>query len=222
MQLTFINQPFQGPGQRVGDYLLQLLMRNADFDLFRLAVAWAKRGGVQPIFDAMQQFRENGGRIEAVVGIDLKGTSVQGLRLLQQVTDLVTIFQNANRRFRPTYHPKLFVFSGPRVANIILGSSNLTQGGLFVNYEQNVLLTLNLHEVDDQNVFNSILGGYDRSANAPNGVAQLLTEELIRKLIARDLLLDEDSAAAQRIRSGDQDNEDTKEVAAPPLWYDGC
>jgi hypothetical protein len=215
MQLTFINQPFQGVGQRVGDHLLRLLARHADFDRFRLAVAWARRAGVQPILEAMQQFRDSGGRIEAVVGIDLKGTSIQGLRLLQQVAHTVTIFQNANRRLRPTYHPKLFVFSGPKVAEVILGSSNLTQGGLFVNYEQNLLLRLDLLDASDNGALNSILAGYDLSANAANGVAQVLTAEFLEKLIVRDLLVDEDSAAAQRSRTGDQDSDETKEVLAP-------
>ncbi len=215
MQLNFINQPFQGAGHRVGDHLLQLLARSVDFDRFRIAVAWARRAGVQPILDAMWQFRDNGGRIEAVVGIDLKGTSIQGLQLLQQVAHTVTIFQNANRRLRPTYHPKLFVFSGRKVANVILGSSNLTQGGLFVNYEQNLLLKLELQNADDKGVLNSIVAGYDASAKAPNGLAQVLTEEFLKKLIEHDLLVDEDSAAAQRGRTGDQDSDETKDVLAP-------
>lgn len=215
MQVSLINQPFQGAGQRVGDHLIRLLARNTDFDHFRLAVAWARSGGVQPLFGAMQQFRKNGSRIEAVVGIDLKGTSIQGLELLQQLAHSVTIFQNANRHFRPTYHPKLYVLSGPRAAIVILGSSNLTQGGLFINYEQNLLVEMDLRSEDDQKVLAGVLAGYEASANAPNGVARALTPEFLKKLIERELLVDEASPAAQHSRSGDQDNDETKAVEAP-------
>lgn len=215
MRLVFINQPIEGKGKRVGDHLLQLLSRKDDFDHFRAAVAWAKRGGVQPIFDAMLQFRKNGGRIETVVGIDLNGTSIQALRLLRQVAQTVRIFQNANRRFRPTYHPKLYLFSGPAMASVILGSSNLTQGGLYVNYEQNVRLDLDLQNVDDRLVFDSVQAVYQTSANAPNRVSRELTDELLDQLIQRNLLLDEDAAVAPRIRSGDQDTDETKASMAP-------
>lgn len=159
MQLTFINQPFEGEGRRVGDHLVELLERSGDFDRFRIAVAWAKRGGIRPIFESMKKFRDNGGRIEVVTGIDLNGTSIQALEMLMEAAQTVRIFQNANRHLRPTYHPKLYIFSGPRIATVILGSSNLTMGGLYVNYEQNLRLELDLANPEDFAALSNIEGG---------------------------------------------------------------
>lgn len=215
MKLTFINQPFEGEGSRTGDHLLELLERFDDFDRFRIAVAWAKSGGIRPIFESMQQFRDKGGRIEVVTGIDLNGTSIQALKMLLQVAQTVRIFQNANRYLRPTYHPKLYVFSGLKVATVILGSSNLTMGGLYVNYEQNVRLELDLTNTEDIAALSSIEKGYQASVDAQNGVVRQLTEELLTKLTERGLLLDEDAAAAPRARTGDQDSDETKAILAP-------
>jgi HKD family nuclease len=215
MQLTFINQPFEGEGHRVGDHLVELLNRFDDFDRLRVAVAWTKSGGIRPIFEAMQQFRAKGGRIEAVVGIDLNGTSIQALKMLLQVAHKVMLFQNANRYLRPTYHPKLYVFSGSKLATAILGSSNLTMGGLYVNYEQNLRLDLDLTNAADKAVLGDIEKGYQASVDAQNGVVRLLTEELLGKLVERGLLLDEDAVVAPRARTGDQDSDATKATVAP-------
>jgi HKD family nuclease len=215
VRVVLINQPFEGEAHRVGDHLLQLLARNNDFNHFRTAVAWARRTGVEQIFQAMQRFRESGGRIEIIVGIDLKGTSVQALRLLQQVTDSVRIFQNANRRYRPTYHPKVYIFSGPAMATAILGSSNLTRGGLYVNYEQNIRLDLDLRNEDDGLMLGGLQAGYQAYANAPNRIVRELTEELLNQLIQRRHLVDEDSVAEQRERSGDQETDETKAGLEP-------
>jgi len=215
MKLTFINQPFEGAGHRTGDHLTELLGRDADFERFRFAVAWVKRSGIQRIFEAMKEFRGKGGRIEAVVGIDLKGTSKQGLRLLADVAHSVTIFQNANRYQRPTCHPKLYVFSGPKVSSLILGSSNLTKGGLYTNYEHNVRLDLELSNGSDKCLLKDMLRGYETLANAPNGLARILTEELFQKLIDRGVLADEDAVTTKQTRTGDEDSEETKEALEP-------
>jgi HKD family nuclease len=214
MRLTFINQPFEGEGHRVGDHLLQLLGRMRDFNRFQVAVAWAKSGGISPILDSMQHFRDSGGQIEVVLGIDLNGTSVQALAMLREVGNQVRIFQNANRRFRPTYHPKLYLFSGPTLATAIVGSSNLTLGGLYTNYEQNVRIDLDLANADDRRAFDDIRRGYEVTVGAQNNVVRLLTADLMAQLVANGLLVDE-SIAAPRSRCGDQENEETKEVMAP-------
>jgi HKD family nuclease len=210
MQLTFINQPFEGEGRRVGDHLVELLERSGDFDRFRIAVAWAKRGGIRPIFESMKKFRDKGGRIEVVTGIDLNGTSIQALKMLMEAAQTVRIFQNANRHLRPTYHPKLYIFSGPKIATVILGSSNLTMGGLYVNYEQNLRLQLDLANPEDIAALSSIEGGYQASVDAQNGVVRQLNEELLSALVERGLLMDEDAAVGLRDRTGDQDSDETK------------
>lgn len=215
MQLTFINQPFDGAGKRAGDHLVELIARSAEFDRFRLAVAWVRRSGMQRLFGLMTQFRQKGGRIEAVVGIDLKGTSIQGLQLLKRVANSVVVFQNANRKERPTYHPKLYVLSGVKNASVVLGSSNLTKGGLYTNYEHNVRLDLDLLVLGDQKILKAILDGFDELRNVSNGLARELTDEFFQKLIERDLLIDEDSESAKHGRTGDEEPKEVKEKIEP-------
>jgi hypothetical protein len=167
------------------------------------------------LFEPIQRFREQGGLVEVVVGVDLNGTSVQALRLLTEAADTVRVFQNANRRFRQTYHPKFYLFFGDAAASIIVGSSNLTLGGLFVNVEQNVRLDLDLQNDIDRNVFASFRDGYQSVATAPNGVTRELTDDLLDQLIQRGILEDEDAAPEPRIRSGDQENDESKATTEP-------
>ena len=37
-----------------------------------------------------------------------------------------------------TFHPKLYIIDGETASVIVVGSSNLTRGGLFANYEAQI------------------------------------------------------------------------------------
>ena len=96
----------------------------------RMAVAWAREEGVRWILDALN------GRItqvEVVVGINAKGTTVEALlQLLPQVSNLSIFYKHPSQ----TFHPKVYIFEGgnvnPNLVTVIVGSSNLTHGGLIV------------------------------------------------------------------------------------------
>lgn len=104
----------------------------------RLAVAWAREQGVLWLEHVL------GGRIgeiHAVVGINDRGTSVEALLRLMRLCTSVRVFYKHPRQ---TFHPKVYAFRGGDAgvdsATLIVGSSNLTHGGLVTNIEASLVV----------------------------------------------------------------------------------
>ena len=105
--LTFSRQP-EGD-RRLGDFLRRNLA-TAKWTEFRAAVAFVKRSGMQHIRAALFEISKRG-TVRIAVGVDLKGTSIEGLtELLEAVgkTGEVWVFHNENWS---TFHPKIYIFA---------------------------------------------------------------------------------------------------------------
>jgi hypothetical protein len=85
--------------------------------------------------------------IEFMVGLDMNWTDPEALQML---FDLSTKNENINcaclSSLKPyyTYHPKLYLFNTKNNVKSIIGSSNLTEGGLKKNIEANVIVEANI------------------------------------------------------------------------------
>jgi HKD family nuclease len=77
--------------------------------------------------------------LHAVVGINERGTTVEGLlRLLDVATTLKVFFKHP----RQTFHPKLYWFEGGTAGDsttAIIGAATLIRGGLFTNFEASLI-----------------------------------------------------------------------------------
>lgn len=167
-------------------HLNALLQRDPLFDRLSIAVAFAKRSGVALVKQAMQAFTANGGSVEVIVGIDHKGTTKQGLEELLQVTPQVYVFHD--NRLNCTFHPKLYLFERPsQEAVAFVGSSNLTAGGLYSNYEMNARFDLNLTVNDDAATFQTFSQVFQNLAT----LALQLDDALLSQLEQRNWLGDE-------------------------------
>jgi len=109
---------------------------------FYLGMALVTKGGLKLIRTSIERCLEKRGRGYVLFGVDLPTDpdAIQSLKALQSRHK-----ENFEvRRFQPGtrfFHPKVSVFvkrNGAKAA--IIGSSNLTGGGLGKNYEANVLL----------------------------------------------------------------------------------
>jgi HKD family nuclease len=109
---------------------------------FYLGMALVTKGGLKLVLSSIERCLEERGQGEVLFGIDLPTDpdAIQSLRALQ--TRYKGNFEV--RRFEPGkrfFHPKISVFvSRSGAATAIIGSSNLTGGGLSTNYEANILL----------------------------------------------------------------------------------
>src|SRR5690348_11934629 len=79
-----------------------------------------------------------GGTARIILGIDEGGASIEGLRSAISDFDQATILHDTSG----TFHPKLYIVSCKTASVIVVGSGNMTRGGLFENYEAGVCLDL--------------------------------------------------------------------------------
>jgi len=104
---------------------------------FAIAVAWARENAVASMTPVLSQFLQAGGRFKITVGIELLGTSREALESLLALEryGFAETFIYHNEAPEETFHPKIYLLSGRGRARLIVGSSNLTGGGLATNVE---------------------------------------------------------------------------------------
>jgi hypothetical protein len=174
---------------RLGDWLLSnFCLSNPPWSGFQAIIAFVKASGVRYIVQAVRGFIERGGNVKFVVGIDHRGTSFEGLRmLLDCVGDHGEIWITHNLNFS-TFHPKIYIFERENRAVISVGSGNLTEGGLYTNYEAGVELNLNLEDSQYRIFYESILQTISEWSNPESGISRRLDEELLARLIQSNML----------------------------------
>ena len=200
--MKFIHQP--SPSNRLGDYLKDGL--SGSWTHFRAAIAFVKRSGTRHVARALADFAR-AGHVEIIVGIDHQGTSVEGLQdLLEAVSPRgrVVIFHN---RLPFTFHPKIYLFKSSVAAEVMIGSGNLTEGGLFTNYEAALRLSLDLSDPERAALLRSMEKILDTWADPTTGTALVLDDALLARLTALGLVPSEASAASE---SGDVERDDDK------------
>lgn len=178
MEVSFRAQPFAAFGGWTANWLEEAL-GDPDIDHLRVAVAWAKRSGLSRIRDVLTKFREGGGNASMVLGVDAGGATVQGLRLSVELFNAVHVFHERSRR---TFHPKVYLAFGSSSAHLLVGSNNVTAGGLFSNYEGSLLCRLDLHREEDRRLFD-VVNSWFETMLADTEVCKPLTPDLLDTLI---------------------------------------
>jgi len=178
--LDFIHQP--NSEVRLGNYL-QLQLQQHQWTQFRAAVAFVKYSGVRHISRLLNQFSYNS-FVKISVGIDHGVTSMEGLNeLLNSVENRGEVWVYHNDNNYSTFHPKLYLFKNDTEANVLVGSGNLTEGGLFTNYEASLSVSLNLKIDSNLTLLQQIETTLDFWSNQEQDTAQLLTLELLNQLV---------------------------------------
>ncbi len=195
-QISVINQPFGGYPNRVGDHIASMLTRPLEcFNTVQMISAFAKASGVDILFDDLQRFISTGGTVQIAVGINHKGTSRQGLDRLLQSGAAVYVFHN---RGGDTFHPKFYLFERTSTEGVVLvGSSNLTRGGLYENFEFSVRLDHDLNNPLDAAIFRSFKDAFDTIIDLTSGMTLLLDASSLAELDRQGYLLDETQPVAR-------------------------
>lgn len=157
--------------------VLELALADDRLSEFTVVVAWAKESGLRRIRPLLRTFRARGGIARILLGIDAGGASVEGLRAAISDFDEATVLHDASG----TFHPKLYIINGEAVSVIVIGSSNLTRGGLFANYEAGVCLELDLTQDADAQVHKTVTGYTQRLQE--DRTSRTLTPDLVQQLL---------------------------------------
>jgi len=177
---------------RLGDFL-QSSLRDRRWTHFRAAVAFVKYSGTKHISQALGEFAARS-EVTISVGIDAGGTSVEGLTDLLNAMKAkgdIWVFKNANNS---TFHPKVYLFKNNNEADLIVGSGNLTEGGLFTNYEASVRLRLDLSNAEHAALVVEVEKALDYWSTSRKGLCYRLTADFLSQLIAREEVLTEAQA----------------------------
>ena len=145
-----------------GDELLESLEWASDV---RIATAFAKGSGVSKLLGSFERVLSRGGEIQVVYGLDFRITDPEAIDEFHRLADAnpgsVThyAYSDWGLALSHSFHPKLYVCaSSEGNAHVLLGSSNLTQGGLWDNFEVNAAIAGTLNDpaiIQARNRFNA-------------------------------------------------------------------
>lgn len=114
-------------------------LNSGNYKRFMMTIAYAKNSGIGRLYEDIRKFSNNGGITEAIIGIDQGITSYQSLVNISSLTKELYIHHDKGP---VSFHAKVYLLGNERVEKIIVGSSNLTGSGLYLNFEANIGLLL--------------------------------------------------------------------------------
>jgi len=128
------------------DTKLKSLMRTCQH--FRCIVAFANLAGFSSFKKELKARLQKGLRARFVIGLDFCHTDP---RLLEELLKLSNNHENldlfiSHDEAKWTFHPKLYAFDGESCTDLVVGSANLTAGGLENNHELSILIHHNKNE----------------------------------------------------------------------------
>ena len=189
MKARLLAQPF-ADGINLSEFLKEVAEEKG-FTRLRVAVAWAKRSGLLRAGPHLETIGARGGNLELFVGISEGGATWQGLELASQLFDSVHVVHDQSGR---TFHPKIYLANGPDRAFVLIGSNNLTAGGIYYNYEAGAIIELDLND-DDDRIFFETVEKLIADLAVDTSVCVELTNDVFDELLAdgRYRIQDEDS-----------------------------
>ncbi len=208
---------------RAGDWVTNRL-KSEKFNRLSVAVAFVKTSGVSRIERALKEFIDNGGKVKFAVGVDHRGTSIEGLLALMNLigaSNEIWVVHNTDRRETPTFHPKVYLFESDEFAEVLIGSNNLTKGGLFTNYEASVSFLLHRADPDEKGIWEKLQSTFDDWCRGTD-ISKRLNDEVLARLRDENKLGSEQAEQAERskersrVSSGEADEETGSN--RPPLF----
>lgn len=196
--MNLVNQPDK---QSLGFKLIENL-ENEGFTNFRFIVAYAKTSGISTLQPSMKKFRDAGGTIKGIVGIDQSNTSYEALVALLSSCDELYIYHADD--FTRTFHVKAYFLESDESKWLSIGSNNFTAGGLFNNYEASLTCFAN---EDLCQSFNEMFGQY---SDTSNNCCKRCDRALIEFLLENDYIEHEKALAKRSVAEAKRNRERNK------------
>jgi HKD family nuclease len=157
-----------------------------------LSVAFINKSGVDLIGAEIKSTPN----VVVFAGIRNDLTSRQGLEALLALGATVYVVDTGGRS--PIYHPKLYYVRGPAESRLIIGSANLTLGGLNNNIEASVAMDLDRTVAGERDLGVAIEAEFDAVVSNYTKNVFAVTSSILADLQSKGLLLDENAARAPR------------------------
>ncbi len=175
--IAFYGQPFD-EAESAGS-LLKEMLDDPELSSLTIVVAWVRYRGLLRLKTDIDAFRKRGGTVRAILGINEGGATRPGLLGILRTSDDAYIFHD---RGGGTFHPKIYLGEGDEKAVLLVGSSNLTPGGLFINVEAS---TSTLFELPDESKHPALLAAQQFIARLieDEDACKPLTESTLKSLL---------------------------------------
>ena len=182
--MEIINQPLNG---QLGNRLIELL-ESSKYDALNITVAFAKNSGVLRIKPSLDKFRKRGGKVNVYVGVDLGVTSYEALTALFLCTDSLSVIHSESSQ---TFHSKVYEFLGKHEMLLVVGSNNLTAGGLWTNFESSALIPIDMTKPDNSSIARTQAEYFSALASLDNLLMPINYKSDIDKLYTRGYITNE-------------------------------
>lgn len=192
--MELMNQPFTG---QLGDRLIELLCSDEYYTL-NIAVAFAKNSGVLRIKNALAKFRGRGGKVNAYVGVDLGGTSYEALTALLLNTDSLNLVHS---ELDQTFHSKIYQFFGENNGLLVVGSHNLTGGGLWTNFESSLHIQIKKEGAVEVKILEDVKSYFQNLAALRDSFVPITTQDQIDELLDKGYVNKEVADRVRRARA---------------------
>lgn len=169
------------------DTAINELLQIPDIESYLFSLAFARSGGVERISGNLQKVAD---KIQVFVGIRNGITSIQSIfSLFKLGIKPYAVDTAANNKI---FHPKIYAAYNNELAHIILGSANLTFGGLNRNIEASSYIKLNRQTQTDEDYLNKLVNVItDMPTEYPDHVFQITTPRQAVVLLKEGRLEDE-------------------------------
>ncbi len=172
-----------------------------------MSVAFMNAGGVSLVSEALKPVKKQS---TILVGIRNGITSRQGLEAILELSCSVYAVDTGRRQL--VFHPKIYMSHNSNEARLVVGSANLTRGGLCENIEASVILDLELDNPDDRDLFMDLEKQIDGMiAEYPENVLLISSRSDIARLLDTGQVIDE----AKDSRSIALDSRHEKDTVPP-------
>jgi HKD family nuclease len=152
-----------------------------------LSVAYVTESGVDLL---SAKIKSCASYVAVFAGIRNGTTSRQGLARLHGLGVNLYAVDTGSRNV--LFHPKLYLVRGKSLARLVIGSANLTIGGLNNNVEAGMLLEFDLTDKNDKSVVDAIEDRFRvLPKEYPENVLQIDTSKLLDEMQASGRLVDE-------------------------------
>ncbi len=166
---------------------LARLFGAARVDRAYMGVAFARLAGVNLVAGVLGALA---GRAKVFVGIRNDITSAQALFRLRQLR--VDLYVVDTGRASEIFHPKVYAAIRGEAATILVGSANLTAGGLEGNIEASTALDLDLRDADDRAYVEDLEDVFEHLRTAyPDNVIRIRRTRQIAELLREGRIADE-------------------------------
>jgi hypothetical protein len=157
--------------RRAGDVLVRELSAGG-WSRLTAIVAFARLSGVRHVEEPLRSFIAGGGCVDLTLGVDMLGTSYEAAWYLMHAVAPRGRLLLASAEPGATFHPKIFILSDASAedpdavralraasrALVVIGSSNLTGGGLYANDEAGIAWRPDLSRTEDASAWSALAG----------------------------------------------------------------